>query len=186
MKKLLGMVVLGLFWCTNIFADQAQLFGIKMYEDLFESIDKDSWLREKCINKNAYSAFIRYQEVPKYTDLFPVVRTEVDKCEVFAIWGQGFFKRKGKCRKQIEKIMKISIKRLNEDYNVSEIKKGNPLREDKHSKFTIISGKDRKMILYGYCFKDAQGYFMDYGLVDADRAKDHSKYQGVNNLLQGL
>ena len=61
MKKLLGMVVLGLFWCTNIFADQAQLFGIKMYEDLFESIDKDSWLREKCINKN-YKPTIRFRE----------------------------------------------------------------------------------------------------------------------------
>ena len=64
--------------------------------------------------------------------------------------------------------------------------KGNPLRDDKHSKYAIISGKDRKMILYGYCFKDPQGYFMDYGLVDAERTKDHSKYKGVTNLLQGL
>ena len=69
---------------------------------------------------------------------------------------------------------------------VSKIQKGNPLRDDKHSKYAIISGKDRKIILYGYCFKDPQGYFMDYGLVDAERTKDHSKYKGVTNLLQGL
>ena len=186
MKKLLGIVVLSLFYCNIVFADQAQLFGIKMYKDLFQSIDEDTWLKEKCIKKSSYNAFIRYQEVPLYTDLFPVVNTEVDKCKVFAVWGQGFFKRKGKCRKQIEPIMQVTIKRLKEDYEVSKIQKGNPLRDDKHSKYAIISGKDRKMILYGYCFKDPQGYFMDYGLVDAERTKDHSKYEGVTNLLQGL
>ena len=42
------------------------------------------------------------------------------------------------------------------------------------------------MILFGYCFKDPQGYFMDYGLVDAKKASDHSRYEGVTDLLKGL
>ena len=87
---------------------------------------------------------------------------------------------------QAEQQSDVPIKRLKEYYEVSKIQKGNPLRDDKHSKYAIISGKDRNMILYGYCFKDPQGYFMDYGLVDAERTKDHSKYKGVTNLLQGL
>ena len=78
-------MVLGLLYCNIVVADQAQLFGIKMYKNLFESIDEDTWLKEKCIKKSSYSAFIRYQEVPLYTDLFPSVKTEVDKCIVFAV-----------------------------------------------------------------------------------------------------
>ena len=101
MKKLLGIVVLGLLYCNIVFADQAQLFGIKMYKDLFQSIDEDTWLKEKCIKKKSYSAFIRYQEVPLYTDLFPVVKTEVDKCKVFAVWGTGFFKKKAKLENKL-------------------------------------------------------------------------------------
>ena len=100
MKKILGIAVLVLLWCNTVVADQAQLFGIKMYKDLFQSIDDDTWLKEKCIKKSSYNAFIRYQEVPLYTDLFPVVNTEVDKCKVFAVWGTGFFKKKGKCEDQ--------------------------------------------------------------------------------------
>ena len=46
--------------------------------------------------------------------------------------------------------MQVSIKRLKEDYEVSKIQKGNPLRDDKHSKYAVISGQDRKMILYGF------------------------------------
>ena len=94
MKKILGIADLVLLWCNTVVADQAQLFGIKMYKDLFQSIDDDTWLKEKCIKKSSYNAFIRYQEVPLYTDLFPDVNTEVDKCKVFAIWGTGFFKKK--------------------------------------------------------------------------------------------
>ncbi|MDC1280009.1 hypothetical protein N8Z07_01725 [Pelagibacteraceae bacterium] len=82
--------------------------------------------------------------------------------------------------------MKVTIKRLEEDYDVQEIKKGNPLRDDNHSKYSVVSGKERKMILFGYCFKDPQGYFMDYGLVDAKKASDHSRYEGVTDLLKGL
>ena len=186
MRKFLGLIIVGIMWCNVSVADQAQLFGIKMYKNLFESIDEDTWLKEKCINKSSYSAFIRYQEVPLYTDLFPSVKAEVNKCKVFSVWGTGFFKKKGKCRKQIEKIMKVTIKRLEEAYDVSEIKKGNPLRDDNHSKYSVVSGKDRKMILFGYCFKDPQGYFMDYGLVDAKKASDHSRYEGVTDLLKGL
>ena len=89
-------MVLGLLFCNIVVADQAQLFGIKMYKNLFKSIDEDTWLKEKCIKKSSYSAFIRYQEVPLYTDLFPSVKTEVDKCKVFAVWGTGFFKKKRK------------------------------------------------------------------------------------------
>ena len=100
-KKLLAIVVLSLLWNGSASADQAQLFGIKLYKDLFQSIDKDTWLKEKCINKSSYSAFIRYQEVPLYNDMFPVVKAEVDKCKVFGVWGQGFFKKKSKCRKNI-------------------------------------------------------------------------------------
>ena len=81
-------------WCNVSVADQAQLFGIKMYKNLFESIDEDTWLKEKCINKSSYKAFIRYQEVPLYTDLFPSVKAEVNKCKVFSVWGTGFFKKK--------------------------------------------------------------------------------------------
>ena len=186
MKKILVILITSLISFNVAKADEAQLFGIKIYKDLFDSIDKDSRLKEKCINKSSYSAFIRYQEVPLYSDLFPVVRAEVDKCKVFGVWGEGFFKGKGNCRKQIEKIMKISIQRLKKDYEVSEIKKGNPLIDDKHSKSAIISGSNKKMILYGHCFKDPQGYFMDYGLVDAKRVKSHSKYEEAKNLYKGL
>ena len=185
-KKLLVIVVLGLLWSGSASADQAQLFGIKLYKDLFQSIDKDTWLKEKCINKSSYSAFIRYQEVPLYNDMFPSVKAEVDKCKVFAVWGTGFFKKKSKCRKNIEPIMQVTLKRLKEDYKISEIKKGNPLKDDNFSKSANISGNGKEMTLYGYCFKDPQGYFMDYGIVDNTKAKQHSKYLGVTNLKKGL
>ena len=153
MKKLLAILVLGLLWCNYSFADQAQLFGIKLYKDLFESIDHDSWLKEKCIKKDSYKAFIRYLEVPEYNDLFSSVKAEVDKCKVFSVWGTGFFKRKGKCRKKIEPFMEITLKRLSENYEVSKIKSGNPFFDDKYSKSATASGSGKEMTLFGYCFK---------------------------------
>ena len=87
MKKILGIAVLVLLWCNTVVADQAQLFGIKMYKDLFQSIDDDTWLKEKCIKKSSYNAFIRYQEVPLYPDLFTSGKPEVNKGKVFAVWG---------------------------------------------------------------------------------------------------
>ena len=179
-------MVLSLLWNGSASADQAQLFGIKLYKDLFQSIDKDTWLKEKCINKNSYGAFIRYDEVPLFNDKFPIVYAEVSKCKVFGVWGQGFFKKKSKCRKNIEPLMKITLKRIKAEYNISEIKSGNPLRDDKFSKSANISGGGKEMTLYGYCFKDPQGYFMDYGIVDNAKAKQHSKYLGVTDLKKGL
>ena len=186
MKKFLAIVILCSFWSGNISANEAQLFGIKLNQDLFKSIDADSWLKEKCINKKSYSAFIRYQEVPKYNDAFPVVKAEVNKCKVFGVWGDGFFKRKNTCRKKIEPFMKTTIQRLKKEYEVSKIISGNPLFDDKYSKSAVAKKGSEELTLYGFCHKDPQGYFMHYGLINSKFIKLHSKYEGTSDPSRGL
>ena len=52
MKKILLITIL--FLTPNFaISDEAQLFGIKMYQNLFKSIDQDTWLKEKCIKKQS-------------------------------------------------------------------------------------------------------------------------------------
>jgi len=186
MKKQICILVLGLLWGGVASANETQLFGIKLNQDLFKSIDADSWLKEKCINKKSYSAFIRYQEVPKYNDAFPVVKAEVNKCKVFGVYGDGFFKRKNSCRKKIEPFMKITIQRLEKEYEVSKITNGNPLFDDKYSKSAIAKKGGEELTLYGFCHKDPQGYFMHYGLINSKFIKLHSKYEGTSNSSRGL
>ena len=185
MKKILLITIL--FLTPNFaISDEAQLFGIKMYQNLFKSIDQDTWLKEKCIKKQSYSAFIRYQEVPKYNDMFPSVRAELSKCVVKSVHAKGFFKGKRKCISKIKPLMKITIKRLSKDYNVSDIKKGNPFLDDENSFSADIKGKGRDMILFGFCIKDPQGYFMRYGITDKSYVPYHVRYKGKKNPNKGL
>lgn len=173
-------------WSGSAYTSEAQLFGIKLNQDLFKSIDADSWLKEKCINKKSYSAFIRYQEVPKYNSLFPSVKAELNKCKVFSVWGTGFFKKKNTCRKKIEPFMETTINRLKKEFQVSTINSGNPFFDDKYSKSAVAKKGEQELTLFGYCFKDPQGYFMDYGLINNKYIKLHKKYKGTLDQSRGL
>ena len=188
MKNILNYLFLSLFVFSSVHASEAQLFGIQMNKSIFQSIDKDVWLQSRCSNKDMYSTFVNKRQVPLYNELFPRVKVELKKCKVFSIWGTGgFYKRKRKCVKNISSLINTTSERMSKEYEASEVIKDNPFYDDrKLSRMVNLKKNNSEIILFGFCFEEARGYFMSYGLVDKNLIKHHREYKGKVDSETGL